>query len=87
MHLLKILRMSISRPFSILRAGSMLGTFMLLYCVLTLYGTSLLYNDVESTGCDPSSGVASNDTCQSSGPDVFGAMLGACAKVRKIPIV
>jgi hypothetical protein len=49
---------------------------MLLYCVLTLYGSSLLYKDVEDDGCDPSDGVAGNVTCQSSGPDVFGAMMG-----------
>ena len=51
---------------------------MMLYCVLTLYGSSLLYKDVEDDGCDPSDGVAGNETCQSSGPDVFGAMLGKC---------
>ena len=52
---------------------------VLLYCkdvLLTLYGTSLLYKDIEETGCDPSGGVESNETCESSGPDVFGAMLG-----------
>jgi hypothetical protein len=31
---------------------------------------------VEDTGCDPSAGVTDNETCESSGPDVFGAMLG-----------
>jgi hypothetical protein len=49
---------------------------MMLYCVLTLYGSSLLYRDVEDDGCDPSGGVAGNVTCQSSGQDVFGAMMG-----------
>ncbi|KAL7567824.1 hypothetical protein ACA910_000571 [Epithemia clementina (nom. ined.)] len=56
--------------------GSMLGTFMLLYAALTLYGASLLYKDVEETGCDPSDGVEGNATCDNSGPDVFGSMLG-----------
>mmetsp|Transcript_27728 Transcript_27728/g.64321 ORF Transcript_27728/g.64321 Transcript_27728/m.64321 type:complete len:1378 (-) Transcript_27728:703-4836(-) len=56
--------------------GSMLGTFMLLYAALTLYGSSLLYNDVEDTGCDPSDGVSGNATCDNAAPDVFGAMLG-----------
>lgn len=56
--------------------GSMLGTFILLYCVLTLYGSFLLYSDVEDTGCDPSNGVSGNETCDNSGPEVFGAMLG-----------
>jgi ATP-binding cassette subfamily B (MDR/TAP) protein 1 len=56
--------------------GSMLGSFLLLYAILTLYGSSLLYKDVEETGCDPSDGVEGNETCESSGPAVFGAMLG-----------
>ena len=54
----------------------MLGTFLLLYAVLTLYGTALIYRDIEDTGCDPSDGVSGHFTCDSSGPDVFGAMLG-----------
>lgn len=48
----------------------------MLYCVLTLYGSSLLYRDIAADGCDPSGGVKDNMTCESSGPDVFGAMLG-----------
>ena len=56
--------------------GSMLGSFLALYAILCLYGTFLLYNDVLDTGCDPSGGVTSNDTCENAGSDVFGAMLG-----------
>eukprot|EP00804_Cyclotella_cryptica_P026750 CCRYP_007966-RK/>CCRYP_007966-RK protein AED:0.12 eAED:0.12 QI:257/1/1/1/0.86/0.82/23/169/1460 len=56
--------------------GSMLGSFMLLYAVLTLYGSYLLYTDVEQTQCDPSNAVPDIDTCSNSGPQVFGAMLG-----------
>lgn len=56
--------------------GSMLGSFMMLYCILVLYGASLVYKDVEDTGCDPSGGVSGNETCDSSGSGVFGAMLG-----------
>jgi ATP-binding cassette, subfamily B (MDR/TAP), member 1 len=54
----------------------MLGSFLLLYCILALYGTALLYKDVEDSGCDPSGAVKDNETCTSSGSDVFGAMLG-----------
>jgi ATP-binding cassette, subfamily B (MDR/TAP), member 1 len=56
--------------------GGMLGSFLLLYCILALYGTALLYKDVEDSGCDPSGAVKDNETCTSSGSDVFGAMLG-----------
>lgn len=54
----------------------MLGSFLLLYLFLTLYGTSLLYRDIEETGCDPSNAIPGGTSCQSSGADVFGAMLG-----------
>jgi hypothetical protein len=53
-----------------------LGAFLLLYCILALYGTALLYLDVRRTGCDPSGAIAANDTCRSDGAGVFGAMLG-----------
>ncbi|KAL7466442.1 hypothetical protein ACHAXS_006736 [Conticribra weissflogii] len=56
--------------------GSMLGSFILLYAVLTLYGSYLLYDDVANNFCDPSGSVPGMDTCKNSGPDVFGAMLG-----------
>ena len=56
--------------------GSMLGTFILLYCVLTLFGTYLMYDELRKNGCDPSSSVADNPACGESGQDVFGAMLG-----------
>ena len=54
----------------------MLGSFIILYCVLTLFGTYLLWSDVQDSGCDPSNSVKGNDTCPNSGPQVFGAMLG-----------
>lgn len=60
----------------LLRLGSMLGSFLFLYCILTLYGTSLLYKDVRADGCDPSSSVMGNETCANTGAAVFGAMLG-----------
>lgn len=64
--------------------GSMLGTFVVLYCILTLYGSFLLYTDVGETGCDPSAGVLGNMTCGESGPGVFGAMLGAAFAAQGI---
>jgi ATP-binding cassette, subfamily B (MDR/TAP), member 1 len=51
---------------------------------LTLYGSSLLYKGIEDTGCDPSGGVKDNETCESSGPDVFGAMLGVAFAAQGI---
>ena len=54
----------------------MLGSFILLYCILALFGTFMIWRDVEKTGCDPSDSVDNNQVCPQSGPDVFGAMLG-----------
>ena len=56
--------------------GSMLGSFILLYGVLTLFGAYLMYSEVSSVFCDPSAAVPGMTTCTSSGPAVFGAMLG-----------
>ena len=56
--------------------GSMLGSFILLYAVLTLFGSYLMYTDVATTQCDPSGAIDTMETCVSSGPAVFGAMLG-----------
>lgn len=64
--------------------GSMLGSFLILYAVLALYGTYLLYNDVSDSGCDPSAGVSDNERCDNSGPDVFGAMLGVAFSAQGI---
>lgn len=54
----------------------MLGSFILLYCILALFGTFLLWSDVQDSGCDPSAGVSDNESCSNTGPKVFGAMLG-----------
>ena len=54
----------------------MLGSFLLLYCILALYGTALLYIDVRRNGCDPSGISSKVETCTSDGAGVFGAMLG-----------
>jgi ATP-binding cassette subfamily B (MDR/TAP) protein 1 len=58
--------------------GAMLGSFLLLYGILTLYGSSLIYKDMQGSGCDPSGAttLTHNTTCGSSGASVFGAMLG-----------
>jgi ATP-binding cassette, subfamily B (MDR/TAP), member 1 len=56
----------------------MLGSFLFLYQILTLYGASVLYNEVRKKGCDPSDAgiLTGNEPCSNTGTDVFGAMLG-----------
>jgi ATP-binding cassette subfamily B (MDR/TAP) protein 1 len=53
-------------------------------CIVTLYGTSLLYKEVRRNGCDPSTGAKLNESCSESGPDVFGAFLGVVFAVQGI---
>ena len=63
--------------------GSMLGSFICLYCVLTLFGTFLIYRDVQASGCDPSSS-GYGTVCENSGPAVLGAMLGVAFAAQGI---
>eukprot|EP00549_Striatella_unipunctata_P025532 CAMPEP_0118702986 /NCGR_PEP_ID=MMETSP0800-20121206/18252_1 /TAXON_ID=210618 ORGANISM="Striatella unipunctata, Strain CCMP2910" /NCGR_SAMPLE_ID=MMETSP0800 /ASSEMBLY_ACC=CAM_ASM_000638 /LENGTH=1104 /DNA_ID=CAMNT_0006604361 /DNA_START=179 /DNA_END=3493 /DNA_ORIENTATION=- len=56
--------------------GGMLGSFILLYGVLTVFGTFLIYRDVDKNGCDPSNRIDGNISCSETGPAVFGGMLG-----------
>jgi len=56
--------------------GGMLAAFMIFYVVLTLYGMNMIYKEVMETGCDPSVAIEDNITCQTSGQNVFGAMIG-----------
>jgi ATP-binding cassette, subfamily B (MDR/TAP), member 1 len=64
--------------------GSMLGSFICLYAVLALYGTFMLYREIDDNGCDPSGAVIDNVTCESTGADVFGAMLGVAFAAQGI---
>jgi ABC-type multidrug transport system fused ATPase/permease subunit len=56
--------------------ASFTASFLSLYVILTLYGSSLLYKEVAQVGCDPSASVADNATCGDSAPEVFAAMMG-----------
>jgi len=56
--------------------GAMMGSFIVSYVALTLYGSFLLYRQVRGEGCDPSNVVATNVTCDVVGTDVFGALMG-----------
>lgn len=62
--------------------GAMMGSFIASYIVLTLYGSYLLYSDVEKDGCDPSNMLGNPDSpyfnkpCGAVGLEVFGALMG-----------
>lgn len=56
--------------------GGMMGSFLFMYVILTLYGIHNIYQDIIETGCDPSSIAPDNESCDSTGPRVLGAMFG-----------
>eukprot|EP00934_Nitzschia_sp_Nitz4_P002963 Nitzschia sp. Nitz4//scaffold24_size164493//76056//80265//NITZ4_002328-RA/size164493-snap-gene-0.7-mRNA-1//1//CDS//3329544114//2953//frame0 len=56
--------------------GGMLSSFLVLYAILCLFGSFLLYRDIEDVGCDPSDSVSDNVTCDETGANLYGAMLG-----------
>jgi ATP-binding cassette subfamily B (MDR/TAP) protein 1 len=57
--------------------GSLMGSFLVSYIALTLYGSFKLYSQVRATGCDPSNTMGdSNDACPIFGRQVFGALMG-----------
>jgi len=56
--------------------GTMLGSFIVLYAVLTVYGSFLIYRDIRDTGCDPSDSVSDVNACSNTSSNIFGSMLG-----------
>uniref|UniRef100_A0A7S3QG25 Bile salt export pump n=1 Tax=Chaetoceros debilis TaxID=122233 RepID=A0A7S3QG25_9STRA len=58
-----------------LGSGGMMASFLISYIALTLYGSYLLYDQVEKTGCDPSNTIGMNP-CKTVGTEVFGALMG-----------
>jgi len=56
--------------------GTVLGSFLLSYIPVVLYGSFLLYDNVRDSGCDPSGGVEDNVTCGPGAIEVFGALMG-----------
>jgi len=63
-------------PFWVSIEGVLIGTFIALQCLLTLYGASLLFTEVRRNGCDPSSSVVGSIDCSTTGVNIFGALLG-----------
>lgn len=65
--------------------GSMMGSFLLSYIAVTLYGSYLLYSQVRSEGCDPSNTVPGNTTCDTTGMGVLGALFGITFGASVLP--
>jgi len=67
--------------------GAMMASMVLGYVAVALYGAYLLYDNVTKTGCDPSGTVPNNETCNPSGADVFGALMGITFAASVLPQV
>lgn len=68
--------------------GCQMGSFLLSYVVVTLFGGWLLYDNVRDNGCDPSNTVPDNpETCNPSGADIFGALMGVTFGAAVLPQV
>lgn len=67
--------------------GAAMGSFLLTYLPLILYGGYLVYESVRETGCDPSGAVPTNEVCQHSASGVFGAMMGVTFGGAALPQV
>lgn len=67
--------------------GLVMGSMLLAYIILVLYGSFLLYDSVIQTGCDPSGTVPDNPACDPDAAGVFGAMLGITFAASVLPQV
>ena len=67
--------------------GMMMGSMLLAYIVLVLYGAYLLYDNVIKTGCDPSGTISDNQACDPDAAGVFGALLGITFAASVLPQV
>jgi ATP-binding cassette subfamily B (MDR/TAP) protein 1 len=67
--------------------GAMMGSFLLSYCAIALYGSYLLYDAVRGSGCDPSGTVPGATYCVPRGAEVFGALMGMTMAAGVLPQV
>lgn len=67
--------------------GMVMGSMLLAYIVLVLYGSFLLYDSVIKTGCDPSGANHDNQSCDPNAAGVFGALMGITFAASVLPQV
>lgn len=65
--------------------GLVMGSMLLGYIAITLFGMWLLYDAVSKTGCDPSNAVPTNEACSITGMEVFGALMGISFAAMGVP--
>lgn len=65
--------------------GCSMGSMLLSYIIVTLFGSWLLYDQVKQDGCDPSAAVSNNESCNPSATDIFGALFGITFAAAVLP--
>ena len=65
--------------------GLTTGAFLLIFLVVALYGSYLLYDQVRDNGCDPSGTANPNNSCDPEGGNIFGALLAIVFAAWGIP--
>ncbi|KAL7574665.1 hypothetical protein ACA910_003011 [Epithemia clementina (nom. ined.)] len=70
-----------------LATGCQMGSLVISFMVVTLFGTWLLYNNFHDNGCDPSGTVDGNDTCNPSSLDILGSLFGVFIAASVLPQV
>jgi ATP-binding cassette, subfamily B (MDR/TAP), member 1 len=65
--------------------GALMSSFMLGYIVVIGYGSYLLYDNVKSTGCDPSGAITDAVACKPAGENIFLALMGVIFGGATIP--
>ncbi|KAL9190432.1 hypothetical protein ACHAXT_007643 [Thalassiosira profunda] len=67
--------------------GAVMGSMLLGYIAVTLFGLWLLYDAVLETGCDPSNAVPMNEPCPTTGMEIFGALFAISIAAMALPQV
>jgi ATP-binding cassette subfamily B (MDR/TAP) protein 1 len=67
--------------------GTMMGSMILGYMVIALYGAFLIYDSVRNTGCDPSGAMPNSTACDPDGADVVGSLMGITFAAAVLPQV
>mmetsp|Transcript_3600 Transcript_3600/g.7957 ORF Transcript_3600/g.7957 Transcript_3600/m.7957 type:complete len:1436 (+) Transcript_3600:181-4488(+) len=65
--------------------GAVMGSMLLGYIAITLFGMWVLYDAVMNTGCDPSNAVPYNEPCPTTGMDVLGSLMGISFAAMGLP--
>ena len=65
--------------------GSIMASFLVLFCIVPIFGAYLLYDQVRDDGCDPSGAVPGAEICNPSAVDVFGSLFGMVFAASVLP--